>query len=294
MATFSLKEVVVSTIVLGILLATLEPVMKARRLEADAELDRGHLRQVSAATLLYCNDNEGMMPLAFGIDSVGMNKWNSIHLTPADWPATEPLSQRTAYSGVHAVNSIYPYIMPAQTASESFEIPGAEVIDYMSASPVAAGKTKLGVSYAYNGLLHSYSTSAIARPDKLPLWTEIFGKIVQKGGIAASPVLKCLIPNEPCIYKPGGLGASGVRNGELSVIMTIGNGNQYVFGNGQNWAFSDGHVEFRPIGAMIGDADKTDYTKEVFAEVDPSGHGISFWSDGNHPYLFRPDFTFGN
>jgi prepilin-type processing-associated H-X9-DG protein len=60
---------------------------------------------------------------------------------------------------------------------------------------------------------------------------------------------------------------------------------------GSNFALADGHAKFRRLGAELGTGD-TDWKTDPYTGYDDEGKPGSFWWDGCHPWLFRPDYEF--
>ena len=55
-----------------------------------------------------------------------------------------------------------------------------------------------------------------------------------------------------------------------------------------NFALADGHSKWRRLGATLAPG-ATDYNVDPFTNYNGAGAPASYWWDGCHAWLFRPD-----
>lgn len=282
---FTLIELLVVIAIIAILAAILFPVFAQAKEAAKKTADLSNVKQIGTATAIYLSDNDDLFPLQSGMSQAGVWGYNYSKYVPADWTTTPTPAERYEYSLNFFMNTIQPYTKNYDMLS----MPGASVTEYASTLPIAAGKKKETTNYAYNGLLTAYSSTAIADVAKLPFLTGANGKDAGKGWGFANPALDCgQVANAGCTYVPCG----GSGNGSLGYIFTTYNGSSYwAYSRGQNWAFADTHGKFRRVGATQSPG-STDWRTDPWTGYDASGHAGSYWYDGCHPWLFRPDYDF--
>ena len=134
-----------------------------------------------------------------------------------------------------------------------------------------------------------YSQSSVAAGANLPMYTLANGYAKGRGTGFANPSLVCDQVHQGCTYVPYVAGCSNANNGQTSAMfVTFGNTSYWAYSRGQNWAFVDGHVKFRRVGASA----TSDYRTDPWTAYDATGRSASYWWDGCHPWLFRPDYDF--
>jgi prepilin-type N-terminal cleavage/methylation domain-containing protein len=282
---FTLIELLVVIAIIAILAAILFPVFAQAKEAAKKTSDLSNQKQIGTSMAIYLGDSDDLMPLQAGRDSAQWG-YNYNKYVPADWPASPSPAGRTEYSKGFALNSIQPY-------TKNYNIlmnPGASGSEYQATNPLASGKTKYRTNYAYNGFLTAYSASAITAVAQLPMITNANGNAAGLGWGFANPALSCPNPNADCVYVPYRSGCSAANNGEQGHVYTTYDGSGYwTYSRGQNWTFADTHAKFRPVGRSVGG----DYKTDPWTGYDiNTGKAGSYWWDGCHAWLFRPDYNF--
>lgn len=286
---FTLIELLVVIAIIAILAAILFPVFAQAKEAAKKTQDLSNVKQLGVAIAMYANDNEDLMPLQAGQDpATGVWGYNYNKYVPSDWPQTPVPAARGPYSQTFFMNTVIPYVKNY----DMLRLPGASPQEYQATNPIAPGKTKQSTSYAYNGFLSGYSSTAIVSPADLPILTAANGNIPGKGWGFANPALTCPNANQSCTYVPWSATCDTTVNGATGYIYTTFNGGSYwAFSRGQNWTLADTHAKFRRVGSTTAPND-TDWRTDPWTQYDGSGHAGYYWWDGCHAWLFRPDFDF--
>lgn len=308
---FTLIELLVVIAIIAILAAILFPVFAQAKEAAKATADLSNVKQLAVATHIYTTDADDINPLGWGTSGPTLiHTYNYGKTVPADWmlnPTGNDLI-RSDGSAVFYLNSMQPYVKNY----DMYVAPSVTKLDYTGSGTnggVAPGKKKRPTTYAYNGLLHAYSATAVADPAQLPLLTGANGAMERAGFGFANPALYCATPGGNCIYQPWKSGCATTDNGARSTFyLTQGApgaplnalSSYWFFKKGQNWAFNDGHAKFRKVGATLATnaysvpptGPHADYRTDPWTWYDPQGRAHYYWSDGCHAWLFRPDYDF--
>ena len=288
---FTLIELLVVIAIIAILAAILFPVFAQAKESAKAASDLSNVKQMGLAVAMYATDYDDVMPLGHGIDdATGQSGYNYYKYVPHDWAAAPSPAIRVPFSQSFANNTIQPYVKNDQIHSA----PGMADYIYQPTTAVAAGKKKGETTYAYNGFLHAYNSTAINSVAQLPLWTEANGNRRGVGVGFANPALDCPTFNQPCYYRPlsGGLCQTG--NGGYGYAYTkfdSANSSYWMYKRGANWGFADSHAKFRRLGATLA-PNNTDWRTDPYTQYDALGNAGYFWWNGCHAWLFRPDYDF--
>jgi prepilin-type N-terminal cleavage/methylation domain-containing protein/prepilin-type processing-associated H-X9-DG protein len=290
---FTLIELLVVIAIIAILAAILFPVFAQANEAAKKASDLSNVREHATAMAMYQDANDDLYPLGFGADSTGTWRWTYNHYVPDNWPSgpgTDSLyATRIQISPYSFANSMQPF-------TKSYELlasPGVPQVSGGGVSNAAPGgpKPPADVSYTFNGLLMSYSATAVASPANLPVMWNGRGKAKIKGGSLSNPALKCdAQPNVGCTYVPFVSGCSASINGQQSAMFVL-SGSMWVYAKGANFALADGHAKFRRLGAQLS-PQNTDWRMDPYTGYNTQGFPGFYWWDGCHAWLFRPDYEF--
>lgn len=291
---FTLIELLVVIAIIAILAAILFPVFAKVREKARQAACMSNMKQDSLGILQYVQDNDEMYPQA---EILSGGSWIiSLFTTPS---TLRP--GNTALRNCYWSNAIQPYIKSVNTYSCPSSIPWLA-----GAAPVNGA---VPITYTYNGYLQFSNESAVLAPaDVIMVWPGN-AKTAFLGYAFSNPVLDCNNPNATCKYTPATVQATattaatcGTGDGSSDgngpnfggIYIQFGTGyvapsyNTWVHGNGDNFCFADGHVKWAPLS---GDPNVDPWVPanangDMF---DPNTGAGSYYWDGCHATLFRPD-----
>jgi prepilin-type N-terminal cleavage/methylation domain-containing protein/prepilin-type processing-associated H-X9-DG protein len=271
---FTLIELLVVIAIIAILAAILFPVFAQAREKARQTTCLSNQKQIGLGMLMYSQDYDELMPLA-RVQSVAGGAWTGGYMTsPPNWRPGN-----VALRSLFWANSIQPYLKNG----DLYKCPSAALYTVISTSTATAPTYKM--SYTMNGLLSQYPQAGINLPaDTLLLW-EGSGKAAVDGFASENPSLNCSDANQNCVYVARGT-ACATGNGGTG-LMYGPEGTMYVHNNGANFTYADGHVKYRRLGAVVGGA--TDANTDPFTNYNAAGFPTSYWWNGCHAWLFRPD-----
>jgi prepilin-type N-terminal cleavage/methylation domain-containing protein len=304
---FTLIELLVVIAIIAILAAILFPVFAQAKEAAKATADLSNVKQIATGVAIYTTDVDDTMPLGHGQASTGQHGYNFNKFVPHDWalnPAGNDLL-RVSFSQTFFMNSMNPYVKNY----DMLVAPAQPKYDYAGGAgnlTVAPGKFKKPTTYAYNGLLHGFSATAIADVAKSPLISGANGAAETNGWGFANPALYCATNGGTCSYQPSASGCTTTNNGSMSAMyVTQGpapaRSSYWFFKRGQNWAFNDSHAKFRKVGSAFWTGTNpgagqpyTDWRNDPWTGYDSTGRAGYYWADGwgCHSFLFRPDYDF--
>ncbi len=284
---FTLIELLVVIAIIAILAAILFPVFAQAREKARQTSCLSNMKQWSLGFQMYVQDYDEQFPLAYGwYPGFGWLQ-GFIHDFPADWETivTDP-AEMAAYQALWA-NSVQPYVKNMELAAcpsgSPYQFPG---VDYSAANQ---RKKPGSSSYAFNGDLHTYPLAGVVAPSEVILLTEGAGKVKFEGFAISNPQLDCPDPDQPCVYKPKPANGDCVAGNGGSDSSYNALGTLWLHNKGMNFAFTDGHVKWRRLGAQLAPAN-TDGNVDTHTQYAPDGTSPTRWWNGCHGWLFRPDY----
>ena len=232
---FTLVELLSSIAIIGILAAILFPVFSGLTKSKNNTVCLNNLRQIGAATLLYCNDHKGAFPPALSFKPTVTNDYS---------PWNQAIS---SYLGLPNDTSPSPIFKCPADPRDYEAIPGHYARSYaFSASPNFSG----GNSNDWMGLMQTTSsggtypsrkTNQITVPGETIMvsewWTNTAGTIRD---------------NWQDSYNYSVLSTGWMTTASFP-INTSGKAGDYYHGDCLNVAFADGHVEAETPTAIVWD-----------------------------------------
>ena len=317
---FTLIELLVVIAIIAILAAILFPVFAQAKTAAKGAADLSNMKQMALGTVMYSGDNDDLFPTAFGKDCSGNWDADSRIAEPATWSSeanalynssTDSCSgdgKRVKASLVSAPNTLYAY----NKSWALVQMPGAQLQSGWS-TPLP-GETPANVSYNMNGLVSSFSQTAVQDPSGTPTWWPAFGQLARVGDTYSEPFLICPDGNSACTFNGGGVLINDASkchtDSENSNTLQAGNTNgsesgmcnihatSWCFGKRENWAFADGHAKNRPMATGDQNLDPWPILGYDANGVPDNAAGYegheAVWDQYCQVPLFRPDISHSN
>jgi len=266
---FTLIELLVVIAIIAILAAILFPVFAQAKEAAKKTAAISDAKQYGTAMVMYSTDSDDQLPSAYSIDDDGYVLWDSWTGYPAGWDAVDYESADNRAWG----NSIIPYTKNYDLL-KVFSGKDTKLIDNFGedayANPRKTPKTALTTM---NGLLSTYSLSAVASPSRLPmLWAGV-GSESAVGAVSINPGMQCDgDANAPCRFNPGGPPQAGstCTTGCDTMFSPDDESNDtvWVIGKGMIFVRTDTSAKYQlmnPNGSM---------------HVEVNGYNDPFWKYG--------------
>lgn len=250
---FTLIELLVVIAIIAILAAILFPVFAQAKMAAKKSQALSNTRQMAQGMVMYAGDVDDLLPLMHPINTTTgtylHSFWSSpsyrLHSVPAGW------GTNAAYRDADALawhNSIFPY-------TKNYDIytqPAA--ILYTSGFSYTTAPAGLPITSASgNGLLNSYSMTAISTPSMCPLIYWGNGKEAYRGYGYTTPYMRCNVvgtastPAPVCRFNPAGHpqgGATASRYDTYEFTFVPQNDTSWVMGDGMHYAAADTSAKF--------------------------------------------------
>jgi prepilin-type N-terminal cleavage/methylation domain-containing protein len=248
---FTLIELLVVIAIIAILAAILFPVFAQAKEAAKKTQTLSNWKQLGTAAAIYISDADDTFPLAQSYNS-STGAWRSVnyHAVPNGWTSTgnRHVEPRKSEEAVFVLNSLHPY-----TKSYGLYTAAGLPLTDVGAVPTQAGFQAPGINATYNGLLQSWSATAIAAPSKLTLfWSGNYKENV-KGMTTSNPLLDCSGKDTGCRFNPGGTAQSVPGLYGSTYIWygatTAANSTVFVYGKGMHFVSSDTSARFMQLNA---------------------------------------------
>jgi len=282
---FTLIELLVVIAIIAILAAILFPVFAQARESARQSSCLSNLKQMGTAAAMYTQDYDEKNALGWGNDPAVGYATTFNHQVPNNWRASTLGTFRPNIASQQWANTLQPY-------NKNYKVyfcPSTSPVEIVAAgeytnpaNPVPWEK----VSYTYNGLLSNYSLAGVAAPSTLIMFWEGRGAAAVKGFALTNPGMSCPDPNLACSYVPQTAnGCAGGNGGSSFEFQT--SGRMGFHKGGSNFLYVDGHAKWR---RQANPGQVGDYRYDPYAQYDANGFPLSYWYDGCHAWMFRPDY----
>ena len=249
---FTLIELLVVIAIIAILAAILFPVFAQAKTAAKKAAALSNTKQTATSMLIYTTDADDNFPSAYALDQYGTMLMgptgpDSYHLAavPAGWGVNAPWAGADAN---HWVNSTYPYTKNYELTNCAFTSLYTSGFSYTT----APGGLPTSSS-SMNGLLSTYSATAVASPSVTPLIAWGNGKEAYRGYAYTNPIMRCDLvgtaasPASACRFNAGGPPQAGMTRA-LSLRMDT---YEFTFdpANDTTWVQGEGFVAARTDGS---------------------------------------------
>jgi prepilin-type N-terminal cleavage/methylation domain-containing protein len=306
---FTLIELLVVIAIIAILAAILFPVFAQAKMAAKKTKILSNVKQMATGTLIYTNDYDDTFPLGFSQRASGTWRYATLHPIPADNFKNDTAGISGGWNTAASIESASqsPYNSTYAYVKSSALYDDANMLEDDVFGEKAAMTNPRSSHLAYNGLLHSLSSTEVVNSSKVPLWWEGFGSEATLGRAITNPTLNC-----------AGTGASAVAstcrfNSDVSpqsgFATTAGYtwfqfSSTYIWNHGFNESHTDSSAKYvklaAPTGPFSSDPSSPrirDYFGQPWAQIDFDGLPQSMWgctigntgTETSYSCYFRPD-----
>lgn len=301
---FTLIELLVVIAIIAILAAILFPVFAQAKEAAKKSASLSNCKQTSTGSKLYMADHDDLFSQTYGVTDQGFIDIGRYNGYPAGWDSVQ-------YEQGDAIawgNAIHPYMKNFKL----LEAPGvrySRVGAFGGAAYANPRKTPEATALVMNGLLHTYSETAVARPAELVAFWYGYGKENLIGAVNYQPALNCSETQPNCRFNPSGMPSTGPSWTNSTTLGDVffgaendENDSVWFYGRGMNMVRVDGSAKFYPMG---GAGPKSSYG-DPYASYDSARPDywltthrcVSNGSTVRYSSFFRPDnefvYQFGN
>jgi len=283
---FTLVELLVVIAIIAILAAILFPVFAQAKEAAKKTAGLSNTKQLGTGNALYLADHDDLYPMAFSRRTNGTWRYNNAHPCPQnaivgggwDLPGIpETVANQWAIS-----------LMPYIKSEDIFNANGT--IDGMIAGEVfTAGVRPRKINLRMNGLLHTWSGTAIDNPAIVPAFWTGSGNLAIVGRSSANPSLLCTT-NEDCRFNPIGPPQPSVTGTSMTPFFGYSNYNAayrvWTYGGNQGgviFSRADTSANYQRVGVAADPARNINNSQDPYAATTNGGAGFFFYAtnDGN-------------
>jgi type II secretory pathway pseudopilin PulG len=302
----TLIELLSVTAIVAALAAITFPVLARAKVSAKRTSTLVRMKQAGLSLIMYAGDHDDAYPLSGPVDNGEITGQAGAYLLgwvagfPNGWDGKE----YEWSDGVAWPNSTAPYrrddaVMAAEDLPHvRIGMPAAAASPYRN--PLKRPKL---ASFTMNGLLHAWTSTAIADPSRLSLLWQGAYRATVEGYAYSNPVLACNANTlAPCRFNPAGYPQAGASNPGLrgdAVYLPFGPDTAWIYGRGMIFVASDGSARWRPQNPN----GQTTHMERSYDDpaglYGPNGRQLSFhrclMGEGTqvrYTSFFRPDSDF--
>lgn len=294
---FTLIELLVVIAIIAILAAILFPVFAQAKTSAKKTQSVSNLKQTATGFMIYMADYDDLMPSAYSRrNGTQQGLWVGYGgAYPTGWCNNGFYRDDEDY--FHWSNSTEPYRKNPQIT----EFAGVQTEGRASFTTQRTGGPQPNkISMGMNGLLHTYSGTAIGDVSIVPLLWPAHGSANHTGIAYSSPYLACFSSTLGCRFSPGA-GPQGQTTGLMSGAMWYtDNGGDYtywIYAKGYPIVRTDSSVRNIRVGSPSRTVGNNNPFGDPFATYDNVGIEWSFYpcyapgttSGVQYWCYFRPD-----
>jgi prepilin-type N-terminal cleavage/methylation domain-containing protein len=285
---FTLIELLVVIAIIAILAAILFPVFAQAKAAAKKASEITQMKQTGTSIVIYQADADDNFPSAYPVGANGTVYSTFWYSVPTDWNPTYPAFYIPEDANAWA-NSTEAYRKNQDLLKSPVGLPRI-LPGHDSAVPRRAPAF---VNYAFNGLLHQWSATAVNAPSQLRMLSQSRGTMNIKGAAYSNPYLRCPTVASACRYVPSTPTCNGA-NGTWSEMFINSQYVQWVHNRGQVAVMSDTSAKFYNMNAGVNQ--RSDFRTSMWTRFSATGASTTEWQDTNfcHTLLFQPDFDFQN
>lgn len=302
----TLLELLSVTAIVAALVAIMMPVMAQAKIAARKASTIARMKQTGTSLILYTVDYEDQFPLSGPVDNgevtgnVGAYLVGWVAGFPNGWDGPQyEWSDSVAWPNATGIYRQDDSVMRAQ------DLPATR-LSWMGTydSPYAKPhKPPKFASFTMNGLLHSWSATAIAYPSKLTLLWQGAYKASVEGYAYSNPVLNCNANTlAPCRFNPRGYPQVGAANEHLrgdAVYLPFGDDTAWIYGRGMIYVSADTSARWLPQNPSGQTTDTVRSYEDPAGLYGPNGKHRAFHrcvmgagTQVRYTSFFRPDSEF--
>jgi len=270
---FTLIELLVVIAIIAILAAILFPVFAQAKEAAKKTQSLSNLKQFGTATAIYEGDSDDQFPMAMSRRANNTWRYTTVHPTPYNvvntggWDAPDIMAQTQC----QWANSVQPYIKNFGM----YEQPGQQKNAFDTS--FTPGVTPAVVGVAFNGLLHTLSSSEITSPSVAVMYWPGNGTASFNGRSAANPTLACT-GTDDCRFNPTALPQASLGSGGGFGSASFWNfgASAWLYSKGGPIVRTDTSAKFQRMGTSTNSAAPAEVFTDPWLYVSASGVPSSY------------------
>ncbi len=304
---FTGREFSASLAVILLFGTALVPVLSPSQ-QSDRDVTIQRMKALWTAATVYSADYDDTYPAAFASESASVPsrpRWQFWTVVPEGWRrGLRDREPEISDDGHMWANALRFYIQ--NPGLDTYALAAIDERRLQNVDYTNVNRQPQRVGLVFNGMLHYWPTTAITRPDNLPLFSAMHYRQNVLGFTVSNPALDCGTEN-PCRFNPD---RPPARNGGRVWGFAWWNtgGDQRVFIYGNRWPYVTVGGNATAIPLLIPDWPRVSKSAQFYpwSSLNPNEPGEPFWmsksvapgSDKSDPPLtrypafFRPDSSF--